>query len=57
MNNKYSRDTVGITVLMIIGMLSLCYGIYKLLHIDAGYPCAVEVQFKDSKAIYIGKSV
>jgi hypothetical protein len=57
MDNKYSRATVVITVLMIICMLSLCYGIYKLLHIDAGYPCAVEVQFKDSKATYLGRTV
>lgn len=57
MNNKYSRAAVVITVLMLICMLSLCYGVYKLLHVDAGYPCAIEVQFKDSKATYIGRTV
>jgi hypothetical protein len=57
MDNKHSRATVVVSVLMVICMLSLCYGVYKLLHTDAGYPCAVEVQFKDSKATYIGRTV
>jgi hypothetical protein len=57
MNNKYSRATVVVSVLMVVCMVALCYGIYKLLHVDAGYPCSVEVHFKDSKATYIGRSV
>jgi hypothetical protein len=57
MNNKYSRATVVVAVLMVLCMVSLCYGVYKLLHVDAGYPCSVEVHFKDSKATYIGRSV
>jgi hypothetical protein len=57
MSNKYDRATVVVAVLMVVCMLAMCYGIYKLLHVDSGYPCSVEVQFKDSRATYIGRSV
>lgn len=56
MNNKYSRATVVVSVLMVVCMVSLCYGIYKLLH-TPGQECAIEVHFKDSKATYIGRTV
>jgi hypothetical protein len=59
MNNKYSRATVVVAVLMVVCMLSLCYGVYKLLYTNtAGQECAVTLQFKDNvKATYIGRSV
>jgi hypothetical protein len=33
------------------------FGIWKLIHENTGLDCAVEVQFNDSKATYIGKTV
>lgn len=58
MNNKYSRATVVVAVLLVLCMVSLGYGFYKLLHTNiAGQECAIEVQFKDSKATYIGRTV
>lgn len=57
MNDKYSRAEVVVIVLFLICIVSMTIGIYKLLHVNTGYPCAVEVQFNDSKATYIGRSV
>jgi len=57
MNNKYSKAEVVVVVLFLVCIFGMAVGIYKLLHVNAGYPCAVEVQFKDSKATYIGHSV
>jgi hypothetical protein len=58
MNDKYSRATVVIVVLMIICMSAMCYGVYKLLFTPTvGQECAITVQFKDSKATYIGRTV
>lgn len=48
-------------ILVIIILLScICMGsfmIYRLMHGNTGQDCAVEVQFKDSKATYIGRTV
>jgi hypothetical protein len=57
MNNKYSRAEVVVVVLFLVCIAGMALGIYKLLHVNTGYPCAVEVQFNDSKATYIGHSV
>jgi len=51
------RATVIVATLLLICIVSIGLGLYKLLHGNAGQECAVEVQFKDSKATYIGKSV
>jgi hypothetical protein len=56
MNNKYSRATVVVAVLMVLCIVSLCYGVYKLLH-TTGQECVIEVQFKDSRATYVGRTV
>jgi hypothetical protein len=56
MNDKYKRATVVVAVLMVLCMVSLCYGIYKLLH-TTGQECQIEVQFKDSRATYVGRTV
>ncbi len=58
MNDKYSRAAVVISVLMVICMSAICYGFYKLIFTPtAGQECAITVQFKDSKATYIGHSL
>lgn len=51
------RSTVVVATLLLICIVSMCFGFYKLLHGTKGQECAVEVQFKDSKATYIGTTV
>jgi hypothetical protein len=57
MNNKYSRAEIVVVVLFLVCICSMAIGIYKLVKGNTGSPCAVEVQFKDSKATYIGSSI
>jgi hypothetical protein len=56
-NKKSDRALVVITALILVALLSMGYGFYKLIKGKTGSPCAVEVQFNDSKATYIGRSV
>jgi hypothetical protein len=51
------RATVVIATLLLICIVSIGYGLYKLMHRNKGQECAVTLQFKDSKATYIGKTV
>jgi hypothetical protein len=52
------RSTVIVVTLLLLAILAMAYGVYKLLATPTtGMPCSIEVQFKDSKATYIGKSV
>jgi hypothetical protein len=55
--NKTDRAVVVISSLLLVAVMSMGYGVYKLLHITKGSQCAVEVQFSDSKATYIGTSI
>jgi uncharacterized membrane protein len=50
------RATVVICALVLVAVVAMGYGVYKLLN-TAGQECAIEVQFKDSKATYIGTTV
>ncbi len=56
-SNKSDRAVVIVATLLLIAVVSMGYGVYKLFHATKGQDCAVEVQFKDSKATYIGTSV
>ena len=51
------RATVVICALVLIAVVAMGLGVYKLLQNNRGHDCAVEVQFKDSKATYIGQSL
>jgi len=51
------RATVVVATLLLICIVSIGFGLYKLMNGTKGQECAVEVQFKDSKATYIGTSV
>lgn len=51
------RAVVVISALILIALLGMGWGVYKLVKGNTGSPCAVEVQFKDSKATYIGSSI
>lgn len=50
------RATVAICILVLIAVIAMGYGVYRLLN-TSGQQCAIEVQFKDSKATYIGTTV
>lgn len=51
------RATVIVVTLLLVAIVSMGFGVWKLLNGNTGQDCAVEVQFKDSKATYIGTSV
>lgn len=54
---KHSRKDVVVAVLFMVLILSMSLGMWKLLNLGKGSPCAVTLQFKDSKATYIGASL
>jgi len=56
-NRASDRAVVIIATLMLIAIIAFGWGVFKLIKGNTGLPCAVEVQFKDSKATYIGQSV
>lgn len=52
------RATVIVVTLLIVAIVSMCFGFYKLINGNAGQDCAVEVQFKEGiTATYIGTSI
>ena len=52
------RAVVIVATLLLIAVVSMGYGVYKLLSGNTGQECAVTLQFKDNvKATYIGRSV
>ena len=56
-DRSVDRATVVIATLLVICILSICLGLYKLYSGNKGQDCQIEVQFNDSKATYIGKTV
>ena len=56
-SNKSDRAVVIVATLLLIAVVSMGYGVYKLFHATKGQDCQIEVQFQDSKATYIGKTV
>lgn len=57
-DRSLDRATVVVATLLLAGMFGMGYGFYTLLYPSAkGQDCAITVQFKDSKATYIGKTV
>ncbi len=55
--SKLDRATVVVATLLLIALTSMGYGVYKLFNVTKGQDCQIEVQFKDSRATYIGKTV
>jgi hypothetical protein len=51
------RAVVIVATLLLIAIVSMGFGFYKLLSGNAGQECEITFQFKDSKATYIGKTV
>lgn len=56
-DRSLDRATVVVATLLFICIVSIGFGLYKLMHGNKGQECEVTVQFKDSKATYIGRSV
>ena len=56
-DRSVDRATVVVATLLLICIVSIGFGLYKLMHGNKGQECAVEVRFKDSTATYIGRSV
>ena len=51
------RATVIVATLLLVAIVSMGYGVWKLFNGNKGQECEVTLQFKDSKATYIGTSV
>jgi hypothetical protein len=51
------RAVVIVATLLLIAIVSMGYGVYKLFNGNKGQECAVNVKFKDSSATYIGTSI
>ena len=57
-DRSVDRATVVVVTLLLICIVSMCFGFYRLMHGNAGGECEVTLQFKDNvKATYIGRSV
>ena len=57
-DRSVDRAMVVISVLLILCLFSIGFGLYKLMHRNKGQECAVTLQFNNNvKATYIGKTV
>ena len=56
-SSKSNRATVIVTSLLFVAIVSMAYGVYTLLHGTKGQQCEITLQFKDSKATYVGRTV
>lgn len=57
-DRSVDRATVVVATLLLICIVSIGFGLYKLIHRNKGQECAVTLQFDNNvKATYIGKTV
>ena len=57
-DRSVDRATVVISVLLILCLFSIGFGLYKLMNRNKGQECAVTLQFNNNvKATYIGRTV
>ena len=57
-SNKADRAVVIVVTLLLVAVVSIGFGLYKLMHGTKGQDCAVEVQFAGGvKATYLGTSI
>jgi hypothetical protein len=57
-DRSVDRATVVISVLLMLCLVSIGFGLYKLMDKPKGQECAVTLQFNNNvKATYIGKTV
>ena len=57
-DRSVDRAMVVISVLLILCLFSIGFGLYKLINRNKGQECAVTLQFNNNvKATYIGRTV
>jgi hypothetical protein len=57
-DRSVDRATVVISVLLMLCLVSIGFGLYKLMNRNKGQECAVTLQFNNNvKATYIGRTV
>ena len=57
-DRSVDRAMVVISVLLILCLFSIGFGLYKLMNRNKGQECAVTLQFNNNvKATYIGRTV
>lgn len=57
-DSSVDRATVVVVTLLLICIVSMCFGFYKLINGNTGSPCAVNVEFAGGvKATYLGTSI
>ena len=57
-DRSVDRATVVVATLLLICIVSIGFGLYKLMHGNKGQECEVTLQFNNNvKATYIGRSV
>ena len=57
-DSSVDRATVVVVTLLLICIVSIGFGLYKLVNGNKGQDCAVEVQFAGGvKATYLGTSI
>jgi hypothetical protein len=57
-DRSVDRATVVVATLLLICIVSIGFGVYKLFNGNKGQECAVTLQFDNNvKATYIGKTV
>ena len=55
--SKTNRTTVVVAVLICVAISAMSIGFYRLVSQNTGQDCEITLQFQDSKATYIGKTV
>jgi hypothetical protein len=57
-DSSVDRAAVIVVTLLLVAVVSMGFGVYKLMHGTKGQDCAVEVQFAGGvKATYLGTSI
>ena len=57
-DSSVDRAVVIVATLLLVAVVSMGFGVYKLFNVTKGQDCAVEVQFSNGvKATYLGTSV
>jgi hypothetical protein len=57
-DRRVDRATVVVATLLLICIVSIGFGLYKLIHRNVGQECEVTLQFNNNvKATYIGRTV
>ena len=57
-DSSVDRAVVIVATLLLVAVVSMGFGVYKLMHGTKGQDCAVEVQFAGGvKATYLGTSI